>query len=1112
MKAKQQLLSLSVFLVFACHGAFAQVDSAVVAGTVHDHTGAIIPHAKITLLNTESGVTFDASSDSAGEYQFPVVPVGNYKVVVEEDGFSTLTTKVFRVDVGARERVDATLEILTSNQTVNVTAESAAVVESDSSDRGQVVDAHEIVNLPLNGRNYSDLALLAPGVTRSALSNQSNTSREGSFNVNGVRSTLNNYVLDGLDNNSYSFDNNTYSNQAIQVSPDGLAEFKIETDNFAAEFGRAGGGIINAATKSGTASVHGVIWEYLRNTYFDAKGPFAAAGEAPTLIQNQFGGAIGGPIIQKKLFYFADYEGLRRASHVSQTSTLPTAAQRTGMFTDSNGAVIPVRNPYTGVIYSNGVIPTGYFTPLASLVLTALPLPNASGFSSNYTIFPSAHYESDKGDGRLDYFLNDKLNFFARYSQSALNFFDPPPIPGAAGGYSKGNVAITARQVAIGANYILSSRSTADVRFGYTPLQSNSLPPTFGQPSLLTQAGIPNLPSDPSFNGSLNSQQLTQFSKFGRDPSVPTVVNPTTYNGVANYALLVGKHSVKAGISEIAINTELLNFHPQYGTDTYKSYFSQPTTTKAPSGAAGTPYKEAWALADFIFGARDTYELSNQHYANYRQRIYGAYLQDDWRARSNLVVNMGLRYEIGTPQYEANNQLSNFNPATNSLVSASSGSLYNRSLQNVNLNNVAPRFGVSFTPRQSTAIRGGYAISYVQFNRTNSVGELAANAPFIIDSLQSQVAPVASGGLKLCTTAATNCFNPTQLGYPTNFVAATAFNPLLNQVIYRPQSTPTGYVQSYHLSVQQQLPFGFIFDAAYVGNHGVHLVLEADMNQAAPNALNGTATLQARRPLSTFSGIQEVFDGGTSNYNALQAKIERRTHKGLYLLNSFTWGRTFDLSAGPSENVGNDDSTYVNIRNISGDYARSSYDIPISDTFSAVWEIPYGTGHRFGSSAGYLARTALGGWALTTITSTSSGVPFNLIYTPGSQSQQVSSLISYRPNISGPIYLSSPVKTSTSYAYLDPSSVSAPTGNQPFGNAGRNAGRGTRYNSTDVSLHKKVALGTESRFLEFRAEGFNVFNHVNYGLPDSSVSDAAFGQITTALPARQLQFALRLGF
>jgi hypothetical protein len=1122
LKRAVQIALLSVGLL--SNSLFAQVDTGVVSGSVKDSSGAIIPNAAVTLLNIDTGVTFDTRSDGSGEYQFPVVPVGSYKVAVEQAGFSPLTSAVVRIDVGSRQRIDATMQISGSSQSVTVNAtESVAVVESDSSDRGQVVQAREVINLPLNGRNYSDLALLAPGVNRSGLENSnSDTSREGSFNVNGVRSTLNNFLLDGLDNNSYSFDNNTYSNQSVQVSPDALAEFKIETDNFAAEYGRAGGGIINAATHSGTAQLHGVIWEYLRNTYFDAKGAFTVAPSAtvpnptPSLIQNQFGGAIGGKIIPKKLFFFADYEGFRRAFHNLQTSTLPTARQRAGTFTttdDATGTAVSVRNPYTGVVYA-GQLPAAAFTvnPLASLVLNALPLPNLPGFSSNYSVFPGGTVQTDKGDGRLDYFLNDRLNFFGRYSQLNTLINDPPPIPGPAGGYSKGVITITSKQFAVGANVVVNNRSTADVRFAYTPLNSNTVPPGFGQPSLLVQAGIPNVPTDPSAAGSLNSQQPTGFSKLGRDPSVPTTVNPSTYNGVANYSLLLGKHSVKAGFSEIAINTQIQNFHPQYGTDTYKGLFSTPTGAKAPAGTAGTATKEDWSITDFIYGARDTYELSNNPVANYREQIYGFYAQDDWRAANSVVINAGVRYEIATPQYEANNHLSNYNPVTNSLVVATPGSIYNRSLQNLNLTNVAPRLGVAFTPYTKTAIRSAYGISYIQFNRTNSVGELASNAPFVADSLITQAAPVATGGMALCAVAATNCFNPTQLGYPTNFIATGSYNPLINQAIYRPAHSPTGYVQSYQLSVQQELPANIIVDLAYVGNHGVHEVLEADYNQAVPNAPGGALSLQARRPITTNAGIQEVFDGGTSNYNAFQAKVEHRSNNGLYLLNSFTYGRAFDQSAGPSENIGNSDSTYVNIRNLNGDYARSSFDVPILETFSVVWDLPYGPGQRFGSNAGTLAREVLGGWTLTTITSHTSGTPINLIYT-ASGTQSVSSLISYRPNLNGKAVLANTTRTSNALQLLDPTVVAIPPVNTPFGNASRNAARGKAFNTSDVGVHKKFFISSDGkRNFELRAEAFNVFNHVNYGLPDSNVSDAAYGQVTTTLPARQLQFAGRLTF
>ncbi|MEK7830896.1 MAG: carboxypeptidase regulatory-like domain-containing protein, partial [Acidobacteriota bacterium] len=382
--------------------AFAQFDTATVLGTVTDAAGAALPKATVTLKNVATGITATAQTDENGNYQFSNVKIGTYTITAEASGFSKTAAENFQVTVNARQRVDLAMKAGAVTETVTITAE-AALLETDSSERGQVIQREQIVNLPLNGRAYADLALLSPGVRRSALATLENGARDASFNVNGLRSSLNNFIIDGVDNNSYGTSNQGFSNQVVQASPDAVEEFKVQTNNFSAEFGRAGGAVINAAIRSGTNQFHGTVYEFIRNTSLNATGFFKPTrGMKPVLIQNQFGATFGGPIIKDRTFFFTDYEGFRRITRSLQFGTVPTAAQRNGQL----GA--PVRNPFTGVVYADGNIPANEITPFARSVMAALALPvtslTATGVvSNNFENLPRSQFYNDKFDIKLDH-------------------------------------------------------------------------------------------------------------------------------------------------------------------------------------------------------------------------------------------------------------------------------------------------------------------------------------------------------------------------------------------------------------------------------------------------------------------------------------------------------------------------------------------------------------------------------------------------------------------------------------------------------------------------------------------------------------------------------------
>ena len=740
MRAIRSFGILLVTILLSALGARGQYDTGAVLGTVSDASGAVVSAGKITLKNSATGVTAERTSNQSGQYEFTGVLAGDYVLTTEASGFEKETT-TFSVTVGARQRVDMKLR-LGATETVTVN-DVAAQLETDTSDNGFTVQPREVANLPLNGREYADLAKLTPGVRTSLMENESTTSRDASYDVNGLRSSWNNFILDGLDNNSAGVDNQGFSNQSIQPVLDAVNEFRVSTDNYSAEYGRASGAVINASTKSGTSHFHGAAWDYLRNPAANAVGPFPLTpGSVPGPNQNQFGGVFGGPLPLHlltrtgKTFFFADFEALRRVQHAPLTATIPTPAQLNSLlnqapFLDSVGNVIPIVDPYTttyalSATLPGGIIPAADLNPLAKIVLTNfLNVQNVAGqaavAATNFTSNPAASESSNKGDGRLDWAINDSESFFVRYSSRAANVVDPSSIPAPNYGKSNGNTYQANQQIAAGLTRVLTADSSLDARIGFTWSQANRKPFNLAGDNILVDAGIPNAPTDPTISGGLNTQSVTGFSPtWGRSPSTPTTVNPFLINPKLNYSLLRGKHSLKFGYEYQHIATVISNTHPQFGTDTYKGLFSEGSKKAlnlASTGAADPAYKQAWALADFAFGARSIYELSNNTFVTDNTRYHAGYAQDDWRALPGLTLNMGLRYEFTTPTWESNNELSNFSPAMQQLVVATPGSLYNRALVNPNWLNFGPRFGFAYSVNPKTVIRGGFGISFEEFNR-----------------------------------------------------------------------------------------------------------------------------------------------------------------------------------------------------------------------------------------------------------------------------------------------------------------------------------------------------------------------------------------------------------
>jgi hypothetical protein len=1081
-----RLLCLAV-LFMLCVGvnrASAQFDTATVVGTVHDASGAVVPDAKVTLTNVATGVSQTRNTTADGNYEFAAVRPGEYLVTAEKAGFSIALADNVQVQVAARMRVDLQMAVGQLTERVVVTAASP-LIQTDTSQRSQVITSTQIQELPLNGREYSSLALLTTGVRQSALNRSNNsTPREGAFNVNGLRSTFNNFMIDGVDNNAYGTSNQGFSNQVMQPPPDAVREFQVVTNNESAEYGRSAGATVNVSYRSGTNQIHGATWEFNRNTALNSTGYFKPAAGKPTMQRNQFGGVLGGPIVKNKAFFFGDYEGFRQDRSVPAFNTIPDAVQRAGVL------AVDVRDPRTGAIYPAGTrIP---MTAFAGKVLGALPAPNAAGAANNYSVLQAFTNNSNKAGGKVDLQPSSKMSLFGRYGWRNLETVDQPVLPLPAGGAGNGLIYARNKQLALGSTYIPSDRSLLEVRFGWSKVQGGKNPPALGTPSALDEYGLAGLPSDARIAGGLPTQLITGYSDLGRQATNPQWQFPTVWNPKLNYTWLLGRQSFKAGYEYQHVAVEVQDVNPLYGRDTYAGQISRP---------AGAAASNLYNLADFMLGFRSQYALSNVLVAELRKDMHFTYLQDDIRVNDALTVNLGIRYEYATPFWEKNNVLTNFDPTTRTMIAAKDGSIYDRALVDPDKNNFAPRLGFAYSVAPKTVMRGGYGISYVHVNRTGAADLLPINGPQVINAVVNQSNPVDP------------TFVSTERGYPAGLADPSKFNPLLANISYIPRDFQAARVQSWFLSAQREFGPRMLLDVAYVGNKGDNIALIANLNQAVPNNAAGTLSLQSRRPIPTYSDITYVFNGGKARYDAVQAKYEWRMGD-ITLLNSLTLSKAQDNGAQSLENSNGNFPGPQDFYNVAAEYDTGSYQQPYNNTTSFVWALPFGHGKRWGSGWSTPVDVLLGGWQLAGINTIVPGETITFTYAPAT-AFQVSGIAqdfrganNYRPNVTCDPYAPKGEQSITNW--FNKNCVTIPTDpSQPFGNAGRNTVRGPNFWTLDLAATKQVRFSDAAR-LELRLEAFNLLDRANFTAPSGVRTAAAFGTITSTYDPRQVQLGIKM--
>jgi hypothetical protein len=1135
-------LSLAVSLAFLGSVAQAQFDVGSLVGTIHDQSGAAVAGASITVTNTATNIQTSATSNGSGDYEVPSLHAGVYIISARAPNYAEAVAQNITVSVGNRQRIDLELKVGQTQTSVEV-SDVALALETDSSQRGQTITQYQTEALPLVSRNYSDLLALVTGSrqapTAATTSSISSLVRQGAYNINGQRSMFNNFLLDGMDNNAYGESNQGFDNQIIAIPPDSVSQWNVVTNNENAEYGRSSGATVNVASASGTNRFHTTLYEFLRNTDLNAAGYFkptvvgntgnTVPFQKPTFNRNQFGVNFGGPILKDKLFYFVDYEGFRQTLKPLTVLTLPTQNELNGLL------VVPVENPITGVVYpahtaipASAINPTsqqiiGFFKQIPGLPVSGLA---STGLATNdYSKLVPFTDDSDKGDLRLDYQQNASNSWFVRVSDRKETGVNYPAILLPLDGQTNGTIRILDQQVALGYTHLWGANKVIDARVGLSKTKAGKYSLSIGDDAIT----IPGLPTNPTVAGGLPSTSISNFSAFGRQSTNPQWQNPSLLDPKVNFTWVKGKHSLKFGYEYEHIWMAVNDNNPLYGSFSYSGGYSLcPSTTvggvKIPANPNCASISAAVAdnyWADFLFGTTNNYSLANLFVAHLRQTMDSTYAQDDWKVLTNLTLNLGLRWEYGSPYSEQHNLLSNFDPisqtvftitpgypATSSVTPVAAGGVYGKTLVNPDFADFGPRLGFAYAATPQVVVRGGYGISYVHYTRAGSGDILAINAPNALFVSVTQPKPGTAG------------YRTVDQGFPEGL--ATTFNPKTDNITYIPKNTRDSYVQDFFLSVETQLAKNSLLDVAFVGNHGVKLQGFLNANQINPSA-------GFTRPYTAWpSDITAAVNQFWSQYQALQVRYEQRSVRGLTLLNSFTWSHSLDNASASLE--GNTPSPQ-DANNIAADYAQSDYNLPIANITSLVYDLPFGRGKQFLAQSNGVVNAVVGGWQLSGINTMQAGTPFNLTYTPNSAnalSPQIAATYrganEYRPNRVPGAPLTERVKLSSGYIqYVNYAALSLPATKNasgsllsPFGNESRNPGRTPAYYTTDFALNKNFDTPLEGLKVQFRTEMYNAFNHTNLYLPASGLggtlggAPSSGGSITSTFEPRIIQFGLKV--
>ena len=1089
--------------------AFGQA-TAQLSGLVADASGAVIPAAEITVIHTATGLERRAQTNELGLYVIPFLPPGDYRITVQKTGFRQAIRDQVRLEVNQNVRLDFTLELGAVTESVEVRG-FVPLIESESSALGQVVERKAIEDLPLNGRNFVQLAILGPGVVgvgygaRGTIMSGTRPDdlRPGSeLFSNGNREGSNNFLVDGIDNNE-----RLTLSIVLRPSVEAVREFKIQTSLFAADQGRNAGATINVITKSGSNEWHGSLYEFLRNDRMDARNYFAGPGaRKPAYRQNQFGASFGGRIVPNKLFFFGNYEGFRRRQERTFVNTVPLPEVRQGDFSRLRDIFDPlttrpqagtasgyVRDPFPG-----RRIPAARFDAVTGRLIQAYPMPQLDRLTANHVSSPKEKQRWDQGDGRLDWNWNERNLIFGRFSrQDTLttrpSTFPDSQIPGFEGRVGLGNEDTFAGDSKLKAYHSVLSwiRTFSPTLIMEAKMGFNRFNLDYRQEGAAEGARLGEKLGVRGSNLGPRSDGIPIFSPagytgIGQTRSLPIVRIENTFHPRADFTYLRGAHSLKFG-GEVR-RRQITQFQTNRGNGRFN--FSS-IFVNNPNQTAGT----GDAMASFLLGAASTIEQDfTLVFPGFRYTEWNLYLHDDWKVTSRLTLNAGIRYEYDTVLTEVANRLTNFDVVTGKLLIAGFNTNATTGIR-PDRNNVAPRLGFALRLREGSVLRGGYGVFYNPSGSEAVYMRRHRQLPFgpinVVDINQYSASPrrVQDG------------LDP----IPVLDFNVVANNPQGGMLAVDPNMR-SGYTQQYILQIQQQLPADMVVKVGYVGNVGRRLDTTYDYNQPDP----GPGAPGPRRPLFRIApavvGVTyNVFDG-KSNYNSLQATLERRFASGVGFLTAYTWSHSIDDVPNAFGGAANGPIPQDR-RCRQCDRASSGFDIRHRLTHSMNWSLPFGQGRKW-SFASRPVNMLLGGWDTNLILTAQTGLPF----TP-TLLTSVSNAGASRPDRlkSGKLEKPDPAN------WFDTSfNVAGAAWGVPqlytFGNAGRNILYGPARVNFDWSFFKDLSWSERWR-LQFRAEFFNLFNTPQFDLPNASIGDPGAGRITGIVGnPRQVQFALRFAF
>jgi hypothetical protein len=1124
---------LALFFSLVSTLAHAQISSGTIVGIVDDNTGGAVPNAAVTLTQTATGQTRTTQTNDHGQFNAPFLPLGNYTVSVSASGYETQTISGINLQVDQTANLHVALKVGAITQTVQVTAASP-LLDQVTSSLGQVINNNEILNMPLNGRNPFALGQLVGNTT--AVSSATGTGTNMPFIAGGGRFTEMDVSLNGVDNNTFATAG-SIGRQGIAIIPsvDAVQEFKVITNNFSAEYGHAAGSIVSATIKSGTNQFHGVLFEFLRNDDFDANNYFTNLAGQPRapFHQNQFGGTLGGPIIRNRVFVFGDYQGTRQTSvNGSSIENVPPAAFRTGNFSSSSTVIYDPRTRHIGPAgtvvaspFPGNVIPASLINPTTAAILGLIPQANLGApgaVARNYFYQAPQFSNTDQGDIRIDATLTNKNSLFGSYSIS--NGYQPAigSFPGFIGGGS--SALDDSDQITLSDVHIFTPTLINEFRLGY--LRNNGTQPDSGQEgaSFAQKSGLALFPAPVlgfpaiafDYSGGLSGS--TEFTGFGGGDKNLNILSTKQLSD--NVSWTRGRHGLKFGTDIRKSRFDVLKGDPFFGQTIFGAIFS--SSSDAPG--SGLP------LADFLMGYPSEINGSPM-LAEGRQltAYWGVYGQDDWKITNRLTLNLGIRYELYTQPIDSNNLGSLFNLVTHEFAVPGQGG-FSRAIVQGDHNNIAPRIGFAYQATPKAVVRGGYGIFYAMRDQNQSVTQFSGNTPNVPTvslpsvSANATVTPPYTVNTPITVLPATSSlagFTPTS-PYSIEIKTQSLNNALMPRLY------------QYNLDIQYQITNSTLFDISYSGALGRDQAsLFIDGNQVPFSSAIAGTNKQVNRPYSNINtNVLGVYSNASSNYNALNVKVQQRMAHGLAFLANYSWQKNIESQGTGPDSYNQNGGTSIALDTYDLSKERGVAPINVGQTFttSAIYELPFGPGKLFLSGHGVTERL-LGGWVVNGILTLRGGFPTDIrtnVLPPVFNTFNVASCVPgvplklHNPGVEGffnPAAFTVPNVT--------PSVTGAPI--EEFGNCGRRIGVGPGLTNLDSSIFKNFYFTDSQRiYLQFRTEFFNTSNTPGFSLPSASdptltcegapgavcnQTNPNFGKLSDgSATGRQIQFSAKLYF